>query len=253
MENEQISIIDLVIETHAGLERQGPGSSEMTIKALSFLENTEKVLQAADLGCGSGGQTMVLARHLKGTVTGLDLFPEFVNILNETAERENMADRVKGIAGSMERLPFEPQSLDLIWSEGAIDNIGFENGLTYWHDFLKKDGYAVVSCPSYLTQEHPAEIEAFWTNAGSSLNTVSHNIGAMQTAGYEFIAAFALPEKCWTTNYFIPREAALKTLLEKYAGNSTVEAFVADNQYEVDLYAKYSRYYGYVFYIGRKL
>jgi hypothetical protein len=33
MENKQPSIFDLIVETHIGLERQGPGSPEVTIKA----------------------------------------------------------------------------------------------------------------------------------------------------------------------------------------------------------------------------
>ena len=42
MENKRLSILDLVIESHIGLEQQGPGSPEMTIRALSFLENIDK-------------------------------------------------------------------------------------------------------------------------------------------------------------------------------------------------------------------
>ncbi|WCF05933.1 hypothetical protein NDS46_16280 [Paenibacillus thiaminolyticus] len=37
MENKQLSMFDILIETHTGLTRQGPGSPEMAIKALSFL------------------------------------------------------------------------------------------------------------------------------------------------------------------------------------------------------------------------
>ncbi len=54
-------------------------------------------------------------------------------------------------------------------------------------------------------------------------------------------------------NYFIPREAAGKTLLEKYAGNKTVEALIANMKVEAELYSKYKQYYGYVFYIGKKI
>ena len=52
--------------------------------------------------------------------------------------------------------------------------------------------------------------------------------------------------------YFTPREAALEGLLRKYPGNETVEAFVADNRHEVELYQEYKQHYGYVFYLGRK-
>lgn len=75
MANKQPSVMDLLIETHEGLERQGPGSPEMTRKALDFLDNLDQISHAADLGCGSGGQTMVLAQHLTGAIIGLDLFP----------------------------------------------------------------------------------------------------------------------------------------------------------------------------------
>lgn len=253
MENKQPSVMDLLVETHAGLTRQGPGSPEMTRKALSFLDNLDRISCAADLGCGSGGQTMVLAQHLSGTITGLDLFPDFIQILNENAQKQNVGERVKGIVGSMEDLPFEKEAFDLIWSEGAIDNIGFEKGLAHWHGFLKKNGYVVVTCPSWLTEERPAVIETFWSDAGSGLDAVGNNMEAMQKCGYQFITSFTLPETCWTDNYFIPREAALQALLKKYPGNETVEAFVAENRYEVELYENYKQYYGYVFYIGKKI
>lgn len=253
MAHSQPSMMDLLIETHAGLQRQGPGSPEATMKALGFIGNLDDVAQAADLGCGSGGQTMILAQNLPGSVVGLDLFPDFIEVLNDNAKKLNLAERVKGVVGSMDDLPFEKETFDLIWSEGAIDNIGFEKGLAHWHGFLKKNGYVAVTCPAWLTDKHPAEMEKFWSEAGSKLDDIGHNIEVMQKVGYQFIAAFALPENCWTDHYFVPREAALKALLEKYPGSETVAAFVAENRHEVDLYAKYKQYYGYVFYIGRKL
>ena len=82
---------------------------------------------------------------------------------------------------------------------------------------------------------------------------MEHNISAMQTAGFAMVAAFSLPDTCWTENYFAPREAALVALAAKYPGNETVQAYIEENQYEVDLFTKYSQYYGYVFYIGKKI
>ena len=37
-----------------------------------------------------------------------------------------------------------------------------------------------------------------------------------------------------------------------HPGSETVKAYVAGDKYEVELYAKYKQYYGYVFYIGKK-
>ena len=252
MEKKELSMIDLLLETHIGLEREGPGSSEMTVKALSFINNPDKISRVADLGCGSGGQTMVLAQNIAGKIVGIDQFPEFINKLNDNAKKLNLQERVSGIVGSMEHLSFQKEEFDLIWSEGAIDNIGFEKGLNYWNGFLKKNGYVAVTCPSWFTDERPAEIEKFWSDAGCELDTIGQNISIMQKAGYIPVAAFVLPEKCWD-NYFISRAAAAKAILEKYPEDKTVEDYVGCDRYEIELYSKYNQYYGYVFYIGKKI
>jgi SAM-dependent methyltransferase len=252
MTDKQFSMLDLCIETHVGLERQGPGSSEMTIKALSFLGNLNDITRIADMGCGTGGQTMVLAQNINGNITGIDICPEFIEVLNHNAKKQNL-QRVNGIVGSIEELSFQREEFDLIWSEGVIDVIGFEKGLTYWNSFLKSNGYIAVTCPSWLTDERPDVISKFWSDAGSGLDTIGHNISIMQKSGYSFVAAFAIPEKCWTDNYFNPREEAEKAILVKYAGNKSVEDYVESSKYEVELYSKYKQNYGSVFYIGKKI
>ena len=253
MADKQLSMYDVLIETHVGLERQGPGSSEMTIKALSFLGDLNRISQVADMGCGTGGQTMVLAQNITGSITGVDICSSFIDVFNDKAKKLSLGERVNGVVCSIEELSFSKEEFDLIWSEGVIDSIGFEKGLNYWNGFLKKDGYVAVTCPSWLTDERPAEVQKFWTEAGSSLDTVAENIGVMQKCGYGFIASFKLPEKCWTDNYFSPRQSAEQSFSEKYTGNKTVEEYIASSKYETELYSKYKQYYGYVFYISKKI
>ena len=252
MENEQLSMLDLIIKTHVGLERQGPGSPEMTIKALSFVDNPNAISRVLDLGCGTGGQTMVLAQHIAGKITGMDAIPEFITIFNDNSKNLGFGERVHGIVGSMDNLSFEKEEFDLMWSEGAIDNIGFEKGLHHWHGFLKKNGYVAVTCASWFTDEQPAEIKKFWNDAGCELGTIGYNIAIMQKIGFIPVAIFTLPEKCWTDNYFISREAADNALLKKYPGNKTVEDYIESNKYEAELYSKFKQHYGYAFYIGKK-
>jgi ubiquinone/menaquinone biosynthesis C-methylase UbiE len=235
------------------MERQGPGSPEATIRALSFVGDFSDESKIADLGCGTGGQTMVLAQNVKGTITALDLFPGSIDKLNATAGKLGLRERVKGIVGSMDNLPFQNEEFDLIWSEGAIANIGFEKGLNHWKGFLKKGCYVAVTYESWFTEKRPAEIEKFWVDAVPEIGTIGHNVSILQKTGYVPIAVFALPDYCWTDNYFFPQKTLQETFLKKHAGNKTVETFITHLRREADLYTKYKQYYGYVFYIGKKL
>ena len=145
--------LELISEYYAGLERQGPGSPDVTTKALGFVEGLGPDSKIADIGCGTGGQTMVLAQNAPGHVTGLDLFPRFIDLFDANVAALGLQHRVTGIVGSMDDLPFEDGELNLIWSEGAIYNIGFERGLKEWRRYLKAGGYIAVSEASWFTDE----------------------------------------------------------------------------------------------------
>ncbi|MDR2010880.1 MAG: class I SAM-dependent methyltransferase [Bacteroidales bacterium] len=244
---------NLICDFFSNMERQGPGSFEATIRALNFIDNLSNESKIADLGCGTGGQTITLAQHTPGQITGLDLFPGFIHKLNQNIEHLNLQNRIKTIVGSMDDLPFHNDELDLIWSEGAIANIGFEKGLNYWKNFLKKDGYIAVTYESWFTDERPAEIEKWWVDAVPEIDTIGNNISIMQKAGYVPVAAFVLSESCWIDNYFIPQKTQQEKFLKKHAGNKTVEDFIKLMRHEAELYSKYKQYYGYAFYIGKKI
>jgi SAM-dependent methyltransferase len=255
MDNEYKSIHDfnLICEYFSNVERQGPGSPEVTIKALSFIDNLTDESRIADIGCETGGQTMTLAQHAPGRITGLDLFPGFIDQFNRNAMKLNLQDRVHGIIGSMDELPFGKEELDLIWSEGAIENIGFERGLNEWRQFLKTGGYIAVSEASWFIEERPAEIEAFWQDAYPEIDTIPSKVAQMQKAGYIPVATFILPENCWTEHFYEPLVMAQEVFLKKHAGNKTAVEFIASERHEAQLYDKYKAYYGYVFYIGKKI
>ena len=255
MENGSIHEFDftLINEFFTGLERQGPGSAEETLKALSFIGPLSSKAKIADLGCGTGFQTMVLAQHTQAEITALDLYAGSIDKLNATAGMLGLQNRVKGIVGSMDNLPFQNEEFDLIWSEGAIGNIGFEKGLNHWKKFLKKGGYLAVSYESWFTEERPSEIEKWWVDAVPEIATIGHTVSVMQKTGYIPVAVFVLPESCWLEHYFIPQKARQEEFLKIHAGNKTVENMIAFMRREAELYLKYKQYYGYVFYIGKKI
>jgi precorrin-6B methylase 2 len=91
-ENKSIHEFDfkLICEYYSSLERQGPGSPEITAKDLSFIDNLSNVSRIADIGCGTGGQTRVMAYHGLGHITGIDLFPAFLELFNRNAQKLNL-------------------------------------------------------------------------------------------------------------------------------------------------------------------
>lgn len=254
-DNKSINEFDfnLICEYFSTMERQGPGSPEVTIKALSFIDNLTDESRIADIGCGTGGQTMVLAGHVQGKITGIDLFPVFIDLFNMNVTKLNLQNRVRGIPGSMDNLPFQNEELDLIWSEGAIYNIGFERGLNEWRKFIKTGGYIAVSEASWFTSERPAEIDEFWMEAYPGIDTIPNKVAQMQKAGYIPVATFILPENCWTEHFYVPQVKAQEVFLKKHAGEKTAEEFIENERRESHLYNRYKEFYGYVFYIGKKI
>lgn len=254
-ETQSIHAFDfaLICDYFASLERQGPGSPEATLKALSFIDNLTPASRIADIGCGTGGQTLVLARHAPGQITALDLFAPFIEILNSNSRAQGLQDRVQGVVGSMEQLPFQDGELDLIWSEGAIYNIGFERGVQEWHRLLKPGGYLAVTEVSWLTDERPAEIHDFWTDAYPQIDTIPNKVAQLQHAGYVPMATFVLPETCWIDHFFRPQAAAQAAFLARHPGNQAAADLVASESHEAKLYQQYKAFYGYVFYIGKKI
>lgn len=256
MNNENTSIydfdFDLICDYFSMLQRQGPGSPEATVKALDFVKGLDQDSLIADLGCGSGGQTMTLAQHTPGKITGVDLFPKFIDIFNENARCLGLEKRVQGLVGDMVKPPFEPASLDLIWSEGAIYNVGFENGIKLWKTFLKAGGYLALTEACWFSGERPAEIHDFWVDAYPEIDTIPVKMAQLQKAGYTVKACFVLPENCWTEHFFAPQKKTQPLFLSNNPSNEMAESLVKNMRREAELYDKYKEYYGYVFFIAQK-
>ncbi len=68
--------IPFVFTMHEGLPRQGPGSNACTRKAFSMLTNLPARPEILDIGCGSGMQTIELARTCPSCrITATDIYP----------------------------------------------------------------------------------------------------------------------------------------------------------------------------------
>ncbi len=244
---------ELIIDLHKNSFRQGPGSEEDTLRALGFLDlPTDQDLKVADIGCGSGGQTITLAKTLNGQITAVDLFPEFLDELNEKSQKLGLTDKIVTLKKSMDDLSFQKDEFDLIWSEGAIYNIGFEKGLKKWKDFLKVGGYLVVSEITWITAARPKEIEEFWTKEYPEIDIASKKIKLLENNGLTLAGYFYLSQNSWIENYYNPMHGRFEAFLKRNHNSELARKVVDDNKAEIELYMKFKDYYSYGFYIARK-
>jgi len=246
--------IELIVDFYKDTERQGPGSSFETVNALSFINiNKDHNIKFIIVGCGSGAQTITLAQNIEGQITAVDLFPEFLNKLNSRSEELGFQERIKTIEKSMEDLPFDNDEFDIIWSEGAIYNMGFEAGIKKWKNYLKSGGYLGVSEITWTTNSRPKEIEEYWNNESPEIDTASSKIRILEENGYTTVGYFVLSENSWINNYYKPMEKRFSAFLEKHNNSEMAKNFVELGKEEIRKYQKYKDYYSYGFYIAKKI
>jgi SAM-dependent methyltransferase len=244
---------DLLVDLHIDGERQGPGSEEITRRAIALagLEGASD-LTVADVGCGTGASTLVLARDLDAHIVAVDFLPPFLARLDDAARRSGLADRITTVADSMDELCFAKGSLDVIWSEGAIYNIGFENGVSSWRPYLKPGGVLAVSELTWLTHQRPAELEDHWVKEYPEVSTASAKLAALEGAGYSPVGYFALPESCWLDHYYRPLQRRFAAFLDRHHHSPAANDIVEAEQHEIDLYERFSAFVGYGFYIAAR-
>ena len=244
----------LLIDLHKGNRRQGPGAEAHTRQALHLagLTRTSRPLQAADIGCGTGASTLTLAENLNAHITAVDLFQDFLDVLNADVQKRGIADNITALAASMEELPFEHGSLDVMWSEGAIYNMGFAKGVTSFKRFLKPGGILALSEITWLTRERPAEIQHYWDAEYPEIATAPEKIGVLEDQGFVLKGYFPLPESGWIENYYTPLENSFADFIAKHESGEA-RAVVDAEKAEIALYKKYRAYYSYGFYIAQKI
>lgn len=214
-ENKQIFDFDLkmIADFFRELDRQGPGGVEQTLRALEFVPDRPG-MRIADIGCGTGGQTITIARNRDCTITAVDLLPELLEEFRTRIKKAGLENRVTAIQGSMDALPFSPGEFDVIWAEGSIYNIGFERGLREWRQYLKPGGIIAVTECSWLSGARLAS--KFISDYFPDIDSPSGKVRILEEAGYAPLAHFALPEHCWTENYFAHASARIPGFLKQY-------------------------------------
>ena len=238
----------IFFEVHQGLPREAPGDEESTLRALALMKDLPFAPSILDIGCGPGAQTIALARNSSAHITAVDVHQPFLDELARRAAAAALSACIDTVNASIFELAFE-KPFDVIWSEGAIYIIGFERGLRTWRPLLKPGGYVAVTELSWIKPDPPEGIRKYWQADYPGMLSVDENLAGLRAAGYRELGHFVLPESSWWKPYYYPMEARIVELRERYRADLEVQALLDIKQLEIEMYRKYSEWYGYIFYV----
>lgn len=248
-EHERTS--SLFFELFAGLPRQGPGDDASTLRALRLVPGIGPGSRALDIGCGTGRQTLTLVRHCEAQLVGVDSHRPYIEAANEEARRQGVTERVDFRLGDMCRLDLPDGSFDLLWCEGAIYAIGFENGLREWRRLLKPAGCLVVTEACWTKPNPPDECAAFWAAEYPAIRSVPTLLNAVSTSGWEALAHFPLPSESWWTDYYGPLQHNVGRFRQRHEHEPDAQKLANQVQREIDMWRRYAAFYSYEFIVMR--
>ncbi|MGF1513173.1 MAG: SAM-dependent methyltransferase [Elainellaceae cyanobacterium] len=243
--DSQAEYIAVLTDLHRGLDHKGPGDSDFSRNILSSLPTLPLKPRIADLGCGSGASALLLAQHYQSTVTAVDFSSVFIDELKARAKQLDLAHLIIPIHGDMAILDWSAGSVDLLWSEGAAYNLGFEQALKAWRSLLASSGIAVISELSWFTDDAPEPAIAYWQNAYPAMGTEAENIARATRSGFSVLSTHRLPSQAWWVNYYEP----LRERMQQIEISPSTQSVIRETEEEMQLFEKFSDSYGYTFYV----
>jgi SAM-dependent methyltransferase len=243
----------IFFELFESLPRQGPGSRACAAKALALCRGLPPAPRVLDLGCGVGGQTFHLAELTSGSIVAVDLHAPSVKRLRAAAAVRELADRIQPMVGDMGKLGLRPGSFDLVWSEGALYNIGIKNALCVCHGLLRPSGHVAFTDAVWCKENPPAEVRASFEDDNATVGRVLDILVAIEKCGFSLIDHFTLPDEAWWDDFYTPMEARIEELRGRYTGDDEALAVLDQLGREPKMHRKYFDFYAYEFFVAQRV
>ena len=161
----------------------------MRVNLLEFTRNAFKMLPSLDnpsildIGCGTGVQTIELAKLCNGHITAIDIDVPSLVLLQRKVKEQDLSDRFSIMKVAMDDLQLLGKTYDIIWAEGSIYAIGFERGIRDWKQILNKNGFLVV----HDENDH-----------------LEKKVELIKKHGYKILGQFEVSHEEWEDRYYRP-------------------------------------------------
>lgn len=241
----------LFFELFEPLPRQGPGNLACARRALAACDGLPPHPKILDLGCGAGGQTLQLAQLSAGTILAVDRHPPLIARLVEAVRERSLTDRIVARVADMEALDLEPGSFDLVWSEGALYNLGLERALPLCADLLPSGGYLAFTDAIWRTERAPARVREAFADY-PTMGTIADILALLERGPWTVLDHFVLPDEAWWDDFYGPMERRIEALRVQYADDLDALAVLDDLAKEPPMHREYGHTYGYGFFVARR-
>jgi SAM-dependent methyltransferase len=248
-----MTMSDAFNRVFGGLERQGPGSAQSTLKALSLLPDPIGTGTILDLGCGTGASTVVLASTLNRLIIASDLNAASLEIVRARVRALGLEAMVETRQASMDDLGLPAESVALVWCEGAAFTVGLEKALSHWWTLLAPGAFVAFSDLAWVTPRRPPEAVALLDACYEGMPPMTDVAGMVAIAnrcGYRQEAHFVLPEADWWAEYYAGLSARNASL--RPVEDPALAEVVAHCVREMSVVRRFGEAFGYVFQILSK-
>jgi len=244
---------EIFFEVFESLPRQGPGNRACAKRALDLCRDLPRSPAVLDLGCGVGGQTLHLAEFFgSGTIVAVDSHAPSIERLRAAVADRGLAQRIDAIVGDMAS-PQQPRgSFDLIWSEGALYNLGLRKALGICHDLLRPGGYLAFTNPVWREEDPPPAVKASFELDYPTMGRLEDDLAAIRDSGFDLAGHFTLPDEAWWDDFYTPMEARIAQLRDKYAGDVAASGVLEQIAEEPRMHRLHCDCYAYEFFVARR-
>jgi SAM-dependent methyltransferase len=243
---------EIFFEVYENLPRQGPGNRDCAARALRLCEGLPPSPAILDLGCGVGGQTLHLAELTPGSISAIDSHAPSIERLKATLAARGLSQRVLARVGDMAHPDLSPASFDLVWSEGALYNIGIPNALRICHGLLRPGGCLAFTDAVWRKEDPPPEVKASFETDYPAMGRADAVVAAIRRGGFAYLGGFTLPDAAWWDDFYSPMEQRILELRGKYSNDAEALAILDQLAREPEMHRRYSGYYAYEFFVARR-